>query len=635
MNPDSPVSLCMIVRDEEWVLSQCLSSVADMVSEVIILDTGSVDATCSIAEKYGAQVISYSWQSDFAAARNESLKLATKPWILVLDADECVADGQKEKLCALCADEAAAGYELQIKSLLGHQGDEQVTDYVCRLFRNDPEIKFSGSIHEQIASAVQAKPGQQLKRCDLEIIHYGYLTHIIEQKNKTERNLRLIKEALAADSKNRELLYALGTEYFQQADYSQALPIFEPLLASLPVTEGYASDLFLKTMYALRETGRAKDALQQIEQGLTAFPNFADLQELHAVLLMDEGQDNKALHVLDGMCISREYTSVSGAGTYRTAYLQGMLLERQGQWKKACESYRVSLEYRPDYVPAWQRWLPLVVGTGQIEQLNDWVKKHGIPKKVQLLVFYLMLDLQQPAWIVKHKEDLQGAFLAQPWIEALLQAQIGEYSTACRYIQPWVQSPAHREPTETIQAALEYSKTALKLGHRGMQTGLDKPQLHRFSSAADACQMFIRIGAWYGFSSMLRSDPSPGMLLSALSPAMKMALVHAPIWVVEQLRSLLEQELQREGKRERKRDQEPDEILKSHCYMLWIALHTRMIPGENELLSDTKLRSFLQEQQEKYIPASEVHIARCGWNALTYVISTPLKRSELHPLVLL
>lgn len=627
MNPDSPVSLCMIVRDEEWVLSQCLSSVADIVSEIIILDTGSVDATCSIAEKYGAQVISYSWQSDFAAARNESLKLATKPWILVLDADECFAHGQKEKLWALCADELAAGYELNIKSFLGHQGDEQVTDYVCRLFRNDPEIKFSGSIHEQIASAVQAKAHQQLKRCDLEIIHYGYLTHIIEQKNKTERNLRLIKEALAADSKNRELLYALGTEYFQQADYSQALPIFEPLLASLPITEGYASDLFLKTMYALRETGRAKDALQQIEQGLTAFPNFADLQELYAVLFMDEGEDDQALHVLDGMCISREYTSVSGAGTYRTTYLKGVLLERQGQWQKACESYEVSLKYRPDYVPAWQRWLPLLVCTRQIQQVSEWVKTQGIPERVQLLVFYLMLDLQQPAWILKHREYLHGAFLDQPWIEVLLQAQMGEYSTASRYLQPWVQSPAHRGQTEIIQVALEYSKTALKSKHHSLQKGLEKPQLHRFSSSADACEIFIRIGAWYGFSSMLRGDPSPGTLLSALSPAMKIALVHAPLWIVEQLHSLLEQELEREG-------EQPDEIVRSGCCMLWIALQTRL-QRNNDSSFDTKLKLFLQEKQEKHIPTSEAHIARCGWNALSYVISTPLKRSGLHPLVLL
>lgn len=625
MNPDSPVSLCMIVRDEELVLSQCLSSAADIVSEIIILDTGSADATCSIAEKYGAQVISYAWQSDFAAARNEALSYATKPWILVLDADECFAQGQKEKLWALCADETAAGYELRIKSLLGHRGDEQVTDYVCRLFRNKPEIKFRGSIHEQIASAVQSQSDQQLKRCDLEIIHYGYLNHIIEQKNKTERNLRLIKEALSADSKNKELLYALGTEYFQQADYSHALHIFEPLLASLPITEGYASDLFLKTMYALRETGRAKDATERIKQGLSVFPHFADLQELYAVLLMDEGQDDLALQVLGGMQISSEYTSVSGAGTYRTAYLKGVLLERQGEWQKACQAYEISLEYRPDYVPAWQKWLPLLVCTKKIEQMNEWVKKQGIPERVQLLVFYLMLDLQQPAWILKHRDYLQGAFLAQPWIEALLQAQVGQYSVASRCIQPWVQSPAHREQTDIIHAALEYSKTALKTKHRSVENDFETPLLHRFSSSADACEILIRIGAWYGFSSMLRGALSPGVLLSALSPAMKTALVQAPFYVIEQLYSLLEQELERE---------QPDEIVRSRCCMLLIALQTRL-PIDNDPPLPTKLRTFLQEQMEKNIPASKVHVAGCGWNALSYMSSTALKRSELHPLVLL
>ncbi|WP_211747296.1 glycosyltransferase family 2 protein [Paenibacillus sp. Marseille-Q4541] len=628
MNPDSPLSLCMIVRDEELVLSQCLSSVADVVSEIIIIDTGSSDATLSIAQKYGAHIISYSWRSDFAEARNESLKFATKPWILVLDADECFAAGQKEQLNGLFADETAAGYELKIRSLLGNRGDEQVTDYVCRLFRNDPEIQFRGSIHEEVASAVQSVPDKQLKRCDLEVIHYGYLNKIIERKNKTERNLRLIKEALASDPKNKELLYALGTEYFQQADYSHALPILEPLLAMVPVTAGYASDLFLKTMFALRETGRASEALDLMEQGLSAFPDFADLQELYAVILMDEGRDAEALEVLAAMRISSEYTSVSGAGTYRTSYLKGILHERQGEWAKACEAYEDSLRVSPDYVPAWQRWLPLIVCTSQMHRINEWVSREGIPEKVQSLVFYLMLDLQELAWILRQRHHLQAAFLNEPWIEALLLAQLGEYSVAVRLIQPWVQSPGDRVQTELYHAAFQYNQAVLK-SRKGnnIQMSPETPLLHRFPSAAEACAVLIRIGAWDGFTAMLLSDPSPAVLLSHLSPAMKMALLQSPLYVVELLCSLLEQKLQLG---------QLNEAEGSRCYMLLLALQTRLTQKEEALSSapNHKFLQKLQELQEGYLPEHAAMKACYGWNAFSHTGFTPPQNASLHPLVI-
>jgi glycosyltransferase involved in cell wall biosynthesis len=82
------ISLCMIVKDEAENLPRCLESVQDLVHECIVVDTGSTDATCDIATRYGARVHSFTWNNDFAAARNVSLDYATGDWVLVLDADE-------------------------------------------------------------------------------------------------------------------------------------------------------------------------------------------------------------------------------------------------------------------------------------------------------------------------------------------------------------------------------------------------------------------------------------------------------------------------------------------------------------------------------------------------------------------
>ncbi|MFH1624068.1 MAG: glycosyltransferase family 2 protein, partial [Pseudomonadota bacterium] len=112
-NPkSSTLSLCMIVRDEEDCLPHCLNSVRSIVDEIIIVDTGSTDKTIQIAKDFGAKVIQHPWKNDFAEARNVSLQHAACDWILVLDADEIIAERDLWKIERLIRDKKVAGYRL-------------------------------------------------------------------------------------------------------------------------------------------------------------------------------------------------------------------------------------------------------------------------------------------------------------------------------------------------------------------------------------------------------------------------------------------------------------------------------------------------------------------------------------------
>ena len=82
------LSACYIVKDAAAVLKKSLESLKDNVDEIIVVDTGSVDASIEIAQQAGAKVYSYSWQDDFAAVRNFALGKAGGDWIVFLDADE-------------------------------------------------------------------------------------------------------------------------------------------------------------------------------------------------------------------------------------------------------------------------------------------------------------------------------------------------------------------------------------------------------------------------------------------------------------------------------------------------------------------------------------------------------------------
>src|SRR5262249_33980822 len=97
------VSLCMIVRDEEANLPACLASAADLVDEVVVVDTGSTDRTREVAARFGARVFDFPWVDDFAAARNESLRHATGDWVFWMDADDRLDEDNRGRLRGLFA----------------------------------------------------------------------------------------------------------------------------------------------------------------------------------------------------------------------------------------------------------------------------------------------------------------------------------------------------------------------------------------------------------------------------------------------------------------------------------------------------------------------------------------------------
>ena len=95
------ISLCMIVKNEEDVLENCLSSVFKATDEIIIVDTGSTDKTKDIARKYTDKIYDFKWVDDFSKARNYSFSKATKDYILWLDADDIIEEEDLKKLIKL------------------------------------------------------------------------------------------------------------------------------------------------------------------------------------------------------------------------------------------------------------------------------------------------------------------------------------------------------------------------------------------------------------------------------------------------------------------------------------------------------------------------------------------------------
>src|SRR5690606_15855947 len=82
------ISACLIVKNEARHLQRCLASIAPVVDEIIVVDTGSTDTTVEIARQFTPHVHFFEWCDDFSAARNAALQYATQDWVLIINGDE-------------------------------------------------------------------------------------------------------------------------------------------------------------------------------------------------------------------------------------------------------------------------------------------------------------------------------------------------------------------------------------------------------------------------------------------------------------------------------------------------------------------------------------------------------------------
>ena len=168
------VSLCMIVKNEEAVLSRCLDSLAGLMDEIIIVDTGSTDSTKDIAGLYTDKVYDYEWNDDFAAARNFSFSLATMDYIYAPDADEFLDDINRMRFAQL---KAALLPEIEIVQMKYHTvtGFDTVlnsrTEYRPKLFRRLRTFAWIDPIHETIRTSPVVYDS------DIEILHMPQSMH--------------------------------------------------------------------------------------------------------------------------------------------------------------------------------------------------------------------------------------------------------------------------------------------------------------------------------------------------------------------------------------------------------------------------------------------------------------------------
>ena len=203
------LSVIIITKNEAVNIRACIESVA-WADEIIVVDSGSSDATVEICRELGAQVYVHDWPG-FGMQKNRALGYATKDWVFSIDADERVTHELREEIQSAMQRGQAEGYEIpRLSSFCGrymhHSG--WYPDYVLRLFRRGSG-KFSDDlVHERvIVNGPIAKLQQLLLHesfRDLEqllakINHYSTASaQMLHRKNRTASLKKAVGHALWA-----------------------------------------------------------------------------------------------------------------------------------------------------------------------------------------------------------------------------------------------------------------------------------------------------------------------------------------------------------------------------------------------------------------------------------------------------
>lgn len=411
--PEPRISLCMIARDEESFLGECLRRAAPAVDEIVVVDTGSVDRTREIARSFGAKVIERPWDDDFAAARNASLEAATGDWILALDADEFLSEGAPERIRELCRDAGVCGYHMVLENVHGEARTRGVT--IVRLFRRLEGLRWQNRIHEQITPSLlaAAEPsGLALVTCDVRIEHHGYTDEMIERRGKNERNERLFRLHLDEHPEDVYMLYKYGDFLRRlpgrQADalatLERALDLIFSRSVLAPRELPYAGEVAALVALEYSRRGDERRARRLVETALRRLLPTPNLHYVAAGLALSAQDPDEALAQYRRCMTYRDQPLVvpvqDGITTWVALTGMAQAWMQKGDRERARRLLERSRAVEPDAEITVMAWSRLHLEEGRVREaigvLTDHLSRHprsvGAAQQAMLLLRRLGLE---------------------------------------------------------------------------------------------------------------------------------------------------------------------------------------------------------------------------------------------------
>lgn len=346
------ISLCMIVKNEQHRIADCLASADQLVDEKVVADTGSTDDTRSLAERNGARVIDYDWDGNTARARNTGIAAARYEWILILDADEKIAQSDFKHLKELTADDSIDGIIFLQRNYIndpdvenwrpcsGSYAEEaNFAGYfdvsVIRMFRNRPDIRYTGHAHELVEESMKDRPK---RHSHVPIHHYGLAQGRVGTKEKDRHYLSLLLNDYQEQPDTFKPNFLLGRQYYQLDKYDDAVFHLKKAIAIRPDDASALNCMGL----AMLRLNKPNEAVGYLKQACVVNPRYEEPYYSLAVAHVQLNDLRKGIEYL------RKFLIINPNGV-KALNLLGYIYLRQGMYGMAEKQFRAALAIHPRY----------------------------------------------------------------------------------------------------------------------------------------------------------------------------------------------------------------------------------------------------------------------------------------------
>lgn len=349
------ISLCMIVKNEERVIGDCLKSALPFFAQIVVVDTGSTDRTKEIAEELGAEVYDFPWTDSFSDARNESLKYAKGKWVFWMDADDTLPfwSGDEIQRAALQAPGDVMAYVVPVQFVDEGPGAGTRVDHV-KLFRNHPEVRFEGRIHEQNLGSLR-EIGGEIVRSNAVVMHSGYDTSEEGQARKRERDEKLLNLDLDERPDHPFVLFNLGMTAHFCGDHKAAVSWLQKSIVASQPGESHLRKAYALQAASQKAMGNTGPALATVMRGLSVVSEDPELH-FHAGLLLTDmnrlAEAREQYEKIDGD-IGSHFSSIDMAIlTFKRFHNLGSVCMMMQDYKAAKDWWLKALEAAPTFLPS-------------------------------------------------------------------------------------------------------------------------------------------------------------------------------------------------------------------------------------------------------------------------------------------
>ena len=411
--PQKPagISLCMIVKNEEQFLERCLQSVEPFVDEINIVDTGSTDRTIEIARSFGANVEQHAWQNDFSWARNKSVEMATRRWIMQLDADEELLPESAQALRSIAnAPAHLTGIWLRcINASDKYKGGGSVSHAIIRIFPNHPRVRFRGYVHE-FPSIDDSPLSMQAVVAPIRIVHHGYTASVVSDRSKYDRNLALVEQGVADHPDDAFHWYNYGQTTHLNGEHERAAPAFEKMW-ELCVEHGMRAftanglqmlaDIYSEHLHQ-PETGLrwALECLQRSPRYANA--HFSAGKAYFLLKRYDEAREMYAKAIDDGQYVDRQFVVDDEVPVWKAQCEIGSTYAEQGDHARALHWFEDALSRRPKVQPLRLNRARALENLGRLAEAEETLRgvHEDFPDEsstVEFVNFYLRTGKEREA----------------------------------------------------------------------------------------------------------------------------------------------------------------------------------------------------------------------------------------------